>query len=597
MKKFLKGSLVTILFLFVTFYLSAQTINVTSPNGGEEWKSDSTYDITWTSSGTTGRVALRYSVNNGMDWTGIVSDTPDDGVYEWTVPYTPSDSCIIWVSDTNWFISDISDSVFRIFSDPFIIIKSPNGGEDWEVTTNHDITWTSNGTSGAVNIMYSVNNGLNWTEIISDTPDDGIYQWTIPDTLSDSCLVMVSDTNGSLSDTSDAVFKTSPLSFITVTSPNGGEEWKADSTYDITWVSNGTSGDVSLRYSVNNGLNWNTIVVGTPDDSVYQWTVPYTPSDSCIVRVSDSNELIWDISDSVFRIFSDPFIIITSPNGGEDWGVTTDHDITWTSSGTSGAVNIMYSVNNGLNWTEIISDTPDDGIYQWTIPDTLSDSCLVMVSDTNGSLSDTSDAVFKTSPLSFITVTSPNGGEEWEVDSTYDITWISNGTSGDVSIMYSIDNGQNWIGIIINTPDDGIHPWTVPDTPSENCLMVVADTNGIISDTSEISIGDVSNSVFTIVNTSGISDDIPNKYSFDLKSIVFNNLLEVKYGLPEQAKDVRFTIYDIAGKKIKEENLTGKPAGFYSLDMKMDDVAKGVYFIRIQVDEKEYTKTNKFVLM
>ncbi|RPH91010.1 MAG: hypothetical protein EHM72_18360 [Calditrichaeota bacterium] len=56
---------------------------------------------------------------------------------------------------------------------------------------------------------------------------------------------------------------------------------------------------------------------------------------------------------------------------------------------------------------------------------------------------------------------------------------------------YSIDNGLNWIGITASTPDDGTHPWTVPNTPSAACLVKVSDTDG--------SPFDLSNSVFTIV--------------------------------------------------------------------------------------------------
>jgi hypothetical protein len=87
-------------------------------------------------------------------------------------------------------------------------------------------------------------------------------------------------------------------------------------------------------------------------------------------------------------------VTVGSPNGGEDWAAGSVHDITWTSVGTSGTVRIEYSTNNGSSWTDVIASTPDDGAYSWTIPDAPSNSCLVRVTDTDGSPADQSDAVF-----------------------------------------------------------------------------------------------------------------------------------------------------------------------------------------------------------
>jgi len=87
-------------------------------------------------------------------------------------------------------------------------------------------------------------------------------------------------------------------------------------------------------------------------------------------------------------------ITVTAPNGGENWTVGTTEDITWTSTGTSGDVQIEYSVDGGTNWSDIISSTADDGLYSWSIPDNTSENCLVKITDADGSPSDQSDAVF-----------------------------------------------------------------------------------------------------------------------------------------------------------------------------------------------------------
>ncbi|MFH0930742.1 MAG: cohesin domain-containing protein, partial [Candidatus Zixiibacteriota bacterium] len=119
--------------------------------------------------------------------------------------------------------------------------------------------------------------------------------------------------------------------------------------------------------------------------------------------------------------------------------------------------------------------------------------CLVKVSDApTGTPMDASNAMFTISPPppAQLTITSPNGGENWFTGSLHNITWTSQGIISDVKLEYSIDGG-NWILIINSTPNDGNNSWTVPDTPSESCLVK-------ISDVSNVETSDISDGLFTI---------------------------------------------------------------------------------------------------
>ncbi|MBN1694575.1 S8 family serine peptidase [candidate division WOR-3 bacterium] len=307
-----------------------------------------------------------------------------------------------------------------------LTVTSPNGGEDFHVDSVHNVTWTSGGTSGGVRIEYSTNNGSSWSDVIAGIPDTGVYPWTIPDTPSDSCLLRITDTIGSPSDTCDAIFKISPIPYITVTSPNGGEDFEVDSIHNVTWISYGVSGGVLIQYSTDSGSSWSDVIAGIPDTGVYPWTIPDTPSDSCLLRIADTNGSLADTSDAIFKISPIPYITVTAPNGGEDWGRGYSYYITWTSTGTSGRVKIEYSINNGSSWLDVIAEMPDTGVYFWTIPDTTSDSCLVIISDTSGSPADTSDAVF-----SFVSVTAIPTPELPEVYS-FNIKGITVGNQLDI---------------------------------------------------------------------------------------------------------------------------------------------------------------------
>ena len=123
-------------------------------------------------------------------------------------------------------------------------------------------------------------------------------------------------------------------------------------------------------------------------------------------------------------------LTLTSPNGGENWVVGSSHNITWTSSGTSGNVQIEYSISLGKSWTNITTSTPDDGSYTWTIPNTPSTYCLVRVIDADGSPTDISDSDFsiitgtggpcinETFPAATGTITDNSGASDYQNNMT-----------------------------------------------------------------------------------------------------------------------------------------------------------------------------------
>jgi hypothetical protein len=71
------------------------TLQITSPNGGEEWAAGSLQTVTWASTAESGPdpgvVDVEYSTNGGSDWTSIAAGTPNDGSHTWSVPLAPSD--------------------------------------------------------------------------------------------------------------------------------------------------------------------------------------------------------------------------------------------------------------------------------------------------------------------------------------------------------------------------------------------------------------------------------------------------------------------------------------------------------------------------
>lgn len=201
-----------------------------------------------------------------------------------------------------------------------------------------------------------------------------------------------------------------------------------------------------------------------------------------------------------------PWATVSSPNGAEIWDVGNSHDITWSAGDYYGvdAYKLEYSTNGGTSWLTI-QDWVDGSplTYSWIIPNTASSSCKVKVScrDAAGNIgSDSSNANFtirlSDTEAPAVAVSSPNGGESWEVASAQSITWTDNDNVGIIShkLDYSTDSGVSWISILDWTSGDPhLFVWTIPNMPSTQCRVRVSGR-----DASSNTGSDQSNADFTI---------------------------------------------------------------------------------------------------
>ena len=110
-------------------------------------------------------------------------------------------------------------------------------------------------------------------------------------------------------------------------------------------------------------------------------------------------------------------------------------------------------------------------------------------------------AIF-TANVNPIAVTSPNGGENWEVFSLHTITWSSTDVSGPVKIELSRDGGVTWANINRMASNDGRQIWLVFGSATTQAKIKV-------SSVSNPALFDISDANFTIVGPS-ISVISPN---------------------------------------------------------------------------------------
>ncbi|MDD5466079.1 MAG: hypothetical protein PHP73_07075 [Candidatus Omnitrophica bacterium] len=456
---------------------------LSSPNGGEVWIVGETRNISWTTLGSIANVKLEYSIDGGSTYpNSIVLTTPNTGSYSWTIPDNIGTTLRVKITDvTDPDATTASAANFKIRGN--IVVSAPNGGEAWVVGTLQNITWTKVGSIANVKIEYSTDGGLTYPVgnliAASLVASLGTYSWTIPDAISTTVKVKITNT------VDTTVFDDSNNNFIirggfTLTSPNGGEKWSVGTSRTITWTTFGTIANVKLEYSTDGGATYpvgNVIVASTPNLGSYNWTIPNNISSACKVRVSNAADPgSFDVSDLNFKIMGG--FNVTFPVGGEVFVVGSSQNITWTTAGTVANAKLEYSTNGGTTYPNIITaTTPNTNSYAWVVPDAISTTVRVKVSDASDV-----DA-FGASAGNFkiragFTLTNPSGGQAWVVGSTQNITWTTFGTVANVKLEYSTDSGTTYPNVIIaSLLNSGTYAWTVPDVITTAARVRVSDVN------------------------------------------------------------------------------------------------------------------------
>ena len=457
-----------------------RAVTVLSPNGGETLNGCDAINISAAINYTpTVYWQFEYSVDSGATWNTIVSQFGSS--YNWTVPNgINTTKAMLRVFNTLYpQYNDSSNAVFSIQSQNHITVVTPNGGENISALSNYMINWINQpSVSGVYNLTYSSSAG---SGVIANNITGNNYLWTAPNLPASNYTITVRDASNSCkSDQNDAPFTVGPQA-AKVLSPNGGEVLYYGQSYNITWDQSTYYENVRIDYSTDNGISWIPISTAEVNDGSYSWSGTARPniySPSCLIKISHlSNLQHFDISDAVFTI--KPAVTILTPNGGENLGGCTVTTLSFERSPAYSTYSLQYSENGGSTWTTISSNFSASGnpsLYNWTLPNNPTTQGMVRVTPTvlSSAFADVSNATFTV--IKPVTIIQPNYGGALQVGSTYTIAWQSDGISNFYDIFYSIDGGSTWISIVSNYPTStNTYTWTVPNSPSGNCLIRVRD--------------------------------------------------------------------------------------------------------------------------
>lgn len=219
--------------LLTTFiYSQTAALRIVYPNGGEVLSGNSEIDVLWISQNID-IVKIEYSIDNGENWLLIVDSTNAiNGKYSWNVPNIPSKYCLMRITDQKAHTSSYSLNNFQISSGTSILIDHPKKGEEWDIGTIKNISWTSFEIQEPRFVIEYTIDSTNW-KLISETSSFST-QWTIPNEPTINCQIRVTEMTTNTICISDTftIHKLLPVEFLY---PGIGIMQHSSPTMNILW--------------------------------------------------------------------------------------------------------------------------------------------------------------------------------------------------------------------------------------------------------------------------------------------------------------------------------------------------------------------------
>ena len=457
---------------FFNIYIMPPSLHVLGPTENETLLLGQKYDITWTTGGLVGTILIEKSTDGGATWIEIRQVSIRDGLYEWNVEEPPSENCLIKLTSISHPEVTSTSKPFRIERDSKVLY--PLFDEICYLGDMDKIRWIPGGIGQNVQIHIKGKSEIEWQEIVSRTPNDGEYEWEV---FGDTGKYQIRITSIDLPN----IVAFSPVFSIEewkLLSPNGGEIWHRGETYNIQWLGKKANRNVKIELTYNEGDTWYNF--GTVPCSGQAEIKPYSSSqsDRCRIRIAleESTPLCIDECDSNFEIY-DPYLNVKTPIGGNTLFVGENSRITWDSRGVGKTVKIeLLRQSQQSGWQEIVSNTLNDGLYNWEVAGPESDLTRVRVSSRElpEHSSTNSGGYFTIKQRPQIKLKYPRKNEKFLAGRTCNIQWSSFEAGQQVKIEISRDGGISWSIIEDETENDGSYLWDVEETFSNTCLIRVS---------------------------------------------------------------------------------------------------------------------------
>ena len=490
---------------------SGQSITITSPNGGETWNAGSTQVVTWDETGLGYHNYVGVYVQRGAEPAEVLGYAESDAhEFAWPICEFIGDASdyVIRVVCENCDppVEDASDAPFAITGStpiPSLTLTSPAGGELWQAGTIQTVTWDSTDPTGHVGVwLFGAGQRHEFLGCVPMAA--GSLTWDINAFIGDGSDYEVGVIWQQPCGAGVEAFSAVPLTIagslpvpaLTVTSPNGGEVLSADTTHVITWSSIDPSGDVEL-WLTDDVTRYEFLGVAPTSQGQFAWPIVPCIGDATDYRIllhwSSGQHTAEDMSDGTFELAGSTTseLAVTNPTAVDVWTAGTQRAITWSSDAAHGMVSVDLCQGEDVR-LHLGLVAVADGVFTWDIPLAIGDSLyavrLRLCDCAETFAGEEFEIVGSVEPT--LVLTSPVGGETWEIGRPYNITWDTNLTGYvDVHVPY----GDMWLhsGWVAVPAAAGSFTWPIaPSLPlgDETVLLRSYDNGPLATATADVSL-------------------------------------------------------------------------------------------------------------
>ena len=330
--------------------------------------------------------------------------------------------------------------------------------------------------------------------------------------------------------------------------PVGGEGFYPSQEERIHWDAYGETGDFTIAYSINEGIDWDTIATVGADERMYDWEVPNEFTGLARVRVS---------RDTFESMSEANFTIARHPVGLQVKNVCEDHiELRWIA--ISGAIEYRL-FQLGEKYMEEIAITSDITYRVYVDPATITDQRYFAVStlgenglESRRSVAFTYSGIYPVDPLT-------EANFDFDQLNDFGIEFVNTSIDGD-DFFWDFGDGNT------STDENPTHVYA-----SDNIFdVMLISTNQCGSDTILQSVDALQTSIFDPTTSFELTiSPNPNEGVFEM--VIESN----------ESDELNWTLYNLQGQSMQEGTFTVSP-GISRQVIDGENLSQGIYYLKIQ---------------
>jgi hypothetical protein len=385
-----------------------------------------------------------------------------------------------------------------------ILLQKPTKGDIWAAFSIQRIQWSSSNIDN-IKLESSLDSGRSWNTIVASYPASaGYYDWEVPNFVSDSCYIRVSDILNPT--TSSSNFKNNPFIIPkpSLTLDSTGNQFFSKTSIPVSWTFSGVK-KINIYISYGNTLQFQKIADSVPaNNGYYNLILKDTAINNCYLKIEDlSNPGFSDTLNAPFSIIALPNnnltkfkggfydghsttsnrkteLLLISPNKKDSLIGSKNYTIRWKEQNIE-KIKIEYSNDGGNNWNTIASNlAASANEYAWLVPNMPTDLGKIKITNISDStIFDESDSTFIIRKKE-LKLNLPRTLEPLKKNTSFPISWSSIGVS---KLKIKIVGGTSNISDSISA-DNEVFNWIVAHQPDSFRIIIQDISDSSVSDTS-----------------------------------------------------------------------------------------------------------------